>query len=203
VTSTYKIPVHRYVTAGQYDVKLRVYAIEQNGLRPLPVTIPGSLETPSDLNLGPIRILDPDHSRKRENELMVHLGEQIQLLGYDLAERQLTADKPLEVTLYWRAAELPDGDYTVFTQLLGPDGKLWAQRDNQPQNGSFPTSTWPLNDVIVDRYRLKLAEGAPQGSYQLLVGMYNLATGERLPARDARGQRFYNDAVVIEPITFE
>jgi hypothetical protein len=135
--------------------------------------------------------------------LQVNLAQKLQLQDYDLTATSLSAGEPLKVRLYWQALAPLEADYTVFTQLLGPDGRVWAQQDNQPQGGSFPTSTWPVHETITDRYNLALAEGAPQGSYQLLVGMYNLAEGQRLPAMDALGQRLYEDAVVIGPINFE
>ncbi|MCB0196054.1 MAG: hypothetical protein KDJ65_29150, partial [Anaerolineae bacterium] len=56
------------------------------------------------------------------------------------------------------------------------------QWDNPPQAGRYPTAAWREQDTVVDRYILKLNDGAPPGDYRLLVGMYNPASGERLPA---------------------
>ncbi|MCB0226748.1 MAG: hypothetical protein KDI02_23840, partial [Anaerolineae bacterium] len=48
--------------------------------------------------------------------------------------------------------------------------------------GRYPTSAWIEQDRVVDRYQLTLRDGAPSGDYRLLIGMYDPASGERLPA---------------------
>jgi hypothetical protein len=202
VTSVHKIPVHAYIAPGQYTLKLSVYAVAPAGLHFLPALTPEKPEAGPDLVLGQIRIEDPATDGP-DHLLQVNLAQKIRLQGYDLTTASLSPGEPLGVRLYWQALAPLEADYTVFTQLLGPDGRVWAQQDNQPQGGSFPTSVWPVHETIIDRYNLALAEGAPQGSYRLLVGMYNLADGQRLPIMDAQGQRLYQDAVVIGPINFE
>ncbi|MCS7261131.1 MAG: hypothetical protein NZ765_10180, partial [Anaerolineae bacterium] len=121
-----------------------------------------------------------------------------QLLGYDLSPPPhvpLSLGQPLNLTLYWRALRPLEDDYTVFTQLLGPDGRIWGQQDNQPQGGRYPTSRWEIGQTVVDRYVLVLHHNAPRGEYYLLVGMYKLASGERLAATDTDGRRIPEDAV--------
>jgi hypothetical protein len=203
ITSVHKVPVLDYIVPGQYTLKLSVYAVAPDKLDFLPVLSPEKPDAGPDLYLGRVRIEDPATDAGPGHRLQVSLAKKIQLQGYDLTAASLSAGEPLGVRLYWQALTPLEADYTVFTQLLGPDARVWAQQDNQPQGGSFPTSTWPVHKTIIDRYNLALAEDAPQGSYQLLVGMYNLADGQRLPAIDAQGQRLYQDAVVIGPINFE
>ena len=72
-------------------------------------------------------------------------------------------------------------NYTVFVHLIAPDGQLLQQRDQQPQNGFFPTSSWQAKQTIADSYQLDLPFDAPTGGYELRVGMYDGATGQRLP----------------------
>jgi len=69
-------------------------------------------------------------------------------------------------------------DYANETILVGPDGQVWAQQDNQPQADRYPTTFWELRDMVVDRYKLSLREGAPAGQYQLL-GNYSGISGNR------------------------
>jgi hypothetical protein len=87
----------------------------------------------------------------------------------------------ISLALYWHSTASIPVAYTVFTQLVGPDGQVWAQWDNPPQAGRYPTTAWTEQDSVVDRYTLTLHEGAPPGEYRLLVGMYDPATGQRLP----------------------
>ena len=40
----------------------------------------------------------------------------------------------------------------------------------------------------------------PAGRYRLLVGLYDPATGERLPAYSAQGERYPDDAVPLADV---
>ena len=51
----------------------------------------------------------------------------------------------------------------------------------------------------VDEHRLEIAADAPPGDYQLLAGLYQLETGERLPVLGADG-RPMSDAVMLTTI---
>lgn len=203
ITSVYKLPVNSFVAAGQYSIKLSVYDLNEGRFDFLPAVVEGQAEPVTDLNLGQVRILDPDSHSPPDHPLQVTLGDQIQLLGYQLKSTRLRRDEPLQFGLFWQATQPITANYTVFTQLVGPDGQVWAQQDNQPQGGSYPTSAWTSFDTVVDRYALSLNDGAPPGQYQLLVGQYDLGTGQRLPAVDAAGQRLPNDAIVVGLLTLE
>jgi hypothetical protein len=52
--------------------------------------------------------------------------------------------------------------------------------DSQPLEGDYPTSFWDIGEVIEDEYILAINEDAPTGLYRLEVGMYELATRQRL-----------------------
>jgi 4-amino-4-deoxy-L-arabinose transferase-like glycosyltransferase len=144
------------------------------------------------------------------------LGEGIELLGYDITadsrpacklqeagdatpERLTLDDKScvLHLTLYWHVLAPIDIAYTVFTHLLGPDGQIQSQQDNQPQGGGFPTLEWFPGDIIPDEYTLAFPPDAPPGEYALEVGMYRPETMERLAAYDANGQQWPDDAIRV------
>lgn len=87
--------------------------------------------------------------------------------------------------MWWKAAERPTGDYSVFVQLLGPDG-LVAQYDSQPRAGSYPTSWWDQGETVEDRFRLVIPDQARPGAYRLIAGMYDPISSTRLtgPGQD-------------------
>jgi 4-amino-4-deoxy-L-arabinose transferase-like glycosyltransferase len=87
----------------------------------------------------------------------------------------------LDVTLYWRALAAPTASYTVFVHLAGPGDRVVAQHDGPPRDGRYPTIFWDPGEVVRDQHRIALA-GVPPGRYHLLVGLYQAATGARLPA---------------------
>jgi 4-amino-4-deoxy-L-arabinose transferase-like glycosyltransferase len=130
--------------------------------------------------------------------LDVRLGEGIGLLGYNLEPTAVRPGEAVRLTLYWQAQSPMDTAYTVFTHLLDADGQIQAQQDSQPQDGGFPTTDWLPGDIIRDEYTLALPSDAPPGEYTLEVGMYRLETGQRLPAYDADGQRWPEDAIRLD-----
>ncbi len=117
-----------------------------------------------------------------------HLGPQIELVGYDLSQARLEAGKPLDLTLYWRGEDGIKKDYTVFAQLLDRDGKVVDQHDGQPQAGQYPTSLWGKGEIVPDRRQLSVPDGLAPQALRLIVGMYDLQTGQRLPVDAGPGQ---------------
>jgi hypothetical protein len=119
---------------------------------------------------------------------------QLKLIGYDLPATGLAPGEPLSITLYWQAVAESDTNYTVFVQLLNNAGQVVAQQDRQPQAGAAPTTTWLPGEILIDSYTLPVPELAA-GHYQLIAGLYNAATGERLPLIAG------GDFVELQPIT--
>ncbi|MCL6431557.1 MAG: glycosyltransferase family 39 protein [Anaerolineae bacterium] len=123
----------------------------------------------------------------------------IRLRGFDLHRpvrdgiAEARPGEQLVLNLFWEATEAVGQDYTVFTQLVGsahnPDtnGPVWGQHDGEPVGGSYPTGRWKPGQTVVDRHVLKIDPDAPAGEYELHVGMYLLATLERLPVQRADG----------------
>ncbi|MHB1131297.1 MAG: glycosyltransferase family 39 protein [Chloroflexota bacterium] len=92
----------------------------------------------------------------------------------------LRPGQTVSVQAFWRAQTAPAADYTVFAQMLGPDGRVYGQQDSQPLGGTQPTSGWRVGEVTVDNYAFELAPGAPEGPYRLIMGWYEAKTGTRL-----------------------
>jgi hypothetical protein len=111
------------------------------------------------------------------HRLAVRLGDAISLLGYDLAATAATQHR---LTLYWQATGRPAADYTVFIQLWDAERQL-AGFDGRPVHGDYPTDWWEAGEMIVDEHILDLGTQPAEHS-RLLIGMYRLDTGERLPA---------------------
>jgi uncharacterized membrane protein len=131
-----------------------------------------------------------------QEPLVADFGDQIRLLGYDLdCKARLGA---CHLALYWQAQGRPDASYTVFAQAVGPDGKVHAQVDALPQDGGYVTTWWLPGEVVVDSLTLELPPDAPRGvAYRLIVGLYDLDTGARLPV-SGTGADFL-EVAVVEP----
>ena len=113
--------------------------------------------------------------------LDARFGEGIHLRGYALAGERFAPGDVLPVTLFWEAQAPIAEPYKVTVQLLDGVGQLVAQRDTQPGAGLRPTTTWQQGQVLTDRYGVPLPADLAPGRYTLIVGVYHVATGERLP----------------------
>ena len=118
-----------------------------------------------------------------------NFDDKIQLLGYDLPASRLSSGDTLPITLLWRslASDMRES-YTVFVHLIGPDDIIHGQWDKEPgERSKQPTTGWVVGEVVMDPISVPLANDAPSGTYQVLVGLYLAPNGPRLPLRDESG----------------
>jgi len=131
--------------------------------------------------------------------LIARLGESVKFLGYQLSAETVKPGETLHLTLYWQALGEMSTPYTVFTHLLDKDNHIWGQKDSVPGHGTLPTTGWLRGEVIVDGYDIVVKPETPSGEYTLEIGMYEAATGQRLPAVDERGDTL-GDRIILGPI---
>jgi hypothetical protein len=184
-------------------LKLRVSLVDLEG-EPLPVRRPPwSFWARKYLDLTTIRVSEREHSYQLpsiEHAVRANLGDQVEFHGYSLESAQIETGDVLHLTLYWRARQRMAVSYTVFTHLLGADGGVWGQKDNIPVKGTYPTTGWVEDEVITDEYEIFVKAEAPPGEYQIEVGMYDAATGQRLPVFDEDGSPLPGDRILLDQI---
>jgi hypothetical protein len=74
-----------------------------------------------------------------------------------------------------------DVTYKMFVHLVDPEsGELVAQADVVPRNWGYPTHWWEVDEVVSDEIKISLAE-VKQGTYHLMVGVYDPVSLQRLP----------------------
>jgi len=122
-------------------------------------------------------------------------GDQVVLLKHEVE----TTGNDLVVTLWWDAQQVSEEDTTVFLHVYDEAGQLVAQGDGYPLQGLFPAQRWQPGDVVRDVRYLTLPEGAEDQPYTIVVGWYNTATGQRLPAFDQQEQPATDDAIQLYP----
>jgi hypothetical protein len=128
-----------------------------------------------------------------------NLANRIDLIGYDLDETEARPREVIHITLYWQARETMDRDYTVFTHIIDGEDYIWAQDDDQPLNGNYPTSFWDPGEMVQDQYEMTLPAEIPMGEYEIEVGVYLASTGERLPVLDDAGE-MQDNRVLLETV---
>jgi hypothetical protein len=132
-----------------------------------------------DVPYGPV---DP---AEIDSPLAAQFGDLLRLQGVNIS----LEDARLQLTLYWQSLERTEQVYVGFVHLLGEfnpatQGPLWGQDDHPPALGQISPSNWALNRVYRDPYRLDLS-GLPAGDYQVMVGLYDSMTHERLALANA------------------
>lgn len=122
--------------------------------------------------------------------LDVAFGGFIRLIGYDLSSERVRAGDTLTITPYWQAIAPPNARYHVFFHLVSmTDETPLAQADGTPSSyRNRPTETWRATDEvhIGQSFTLVLPAELPEDTYRLLVGLYALEDGVRLPLADGR-----------------
>jgi hypothetical protein len=137
--------------------------------------------------------------------LDVRFDDGISFAGYDLAcaPKDIVAKDAsfgpatCDLTLYWTVTRPPRTDYQVFVQLWA-SGKQVAGFDGPPVQGNYPISRWDVGEVISDIHKLELPPDLPPGDFRLLVGLYQLNTGERLAAHNPDGTPLSDFAIEIQ-----
>jgi Dolichyl-phosphate-mannose-protein mannosyltransferase len=134
-------------------------------------------------------------------DVNLRAGDDIALVRYALVSRLLSRGDDFRVAAHWRALAQPKSNYTVFVHLLDATGTLRAQKDSPPLNNARPTSVWDAGEWLEDWYTLAVPDDAASGQYMLEIGLYDSATGTRLPLRDPAGNRLADDRLLIEGLS--
>jgi hypothetical protein len=118
-----------------------------------------------------------------QHEVLVTFGDTIRLIGYDSGSKVIPAGEAFSLRLYWNAFETPDANLSLFIHLVDSSGQLISQVDANPGMPGRLTPTWTdPNETLIDPPRLLRIPGdVPAGDYQVRVGLYDFATGQRLP----------------------
>jgi 4-amino-4-deoxy-L-arabinose transferase-like glycosyltransferase len=184
ITDRFGVPIDPAAPNGVYTIDIGLYRKTENGAVSLPLVVAGQVSEQKSIRLGPIKVGGPPPEiTTLEPELKVSINQsfdrQIILLGYQMAQSK----RELKTILYWQAEGTPTADYTTFVHLRDNANQNAAQKDQPPAQGQYPTSLWDAGEIIVDEVTLSLAE-VPPGEYTLVVGLYDFATGARLPLVD-------------------
>lgn len=141
-----------------------------------------------------VRVLpaEPARAGSMEHKSDVTFAGGTTLAGYDLAR----TDAGLDLTLYWRAGTAPETDPQVFVHVVDASGALVAQQDGAANGGLYPVADWSPGELVEDMRRIALPEGAEPAA--VLVGLYDLGTGQRLPAQDGSGDTLPDNAARLE-----
>jgi 4-amino-4-deoxy-L-arabinose transferase-like glycosyltransferase len=169
--------------AGRYDLRLSL--AHPSDARPVNLLEPAGQG--SELTLGQIDVQAPAISPPLSALPMEHsrettLGDAARLLGYSATPGPLLPGNDLTVNLFWQAlAGAANTDLSAFVQLLDRQGQVAAGWEGPPVPWR-PTGDWQTDELLRSQHTLRLPAVLPAGRYTLVAGLFDPATGERLPA---------------------
>lgn len=183
LTERYGLLLDAGLPPGTYQLWL---SLRRPDTTPLPVLSPSSREIPTEALLGQIEVARPTYpvppaAVPAQNHLQADLGESVRLIAYDLPPAPWMPGDTVPVTLYWQCRAAPGEELVTFVQLLDRAGRLSAAAEMPPTAGFFPTARWQAGDIIRDQQELTLPAALPDGTYQLIAGLFRASDRSRLP----------------------
>jgi hypothetical protein len=113
---------------------------------------------------------------------LAQFAEGINLVG---ATQPVVVRDRLHLTLFWHGRQPIAKAYTVFLHLVDANGQMVGQWDQTPSAGVSPTTSWQPAQIVVDDYQIPFQLIGATAPYQLLLGLYDPTTGDRLPLQAA------------------
>jgi hypothetical protein len=209
VRDEYLVPVDSSAPPGVYRLDLGLYVEVAGQSWHLPLVQNGTALDANSVTIVPIKVGGPPPGITVENPSpaypgSINLAGLVTFLGYDMS----LDGEVLELTLYWRVdAPLP-ADYTTFVHIrdstggiTGKPGTIVAQMDRPPADGAYPTSLWDAGEVIQDAVQILIPPQTPPGDYEVVIGLYDAATGQRLPVLDDQGRPIGDHIPLEQEIT--
>lgn len=113
----------------------------------------------------------PGQALPAQVQRVYSIGDNVQLLGYDLNADEFKPDDRLVFKAYWYALERPTVDYSSFLILSAGEAQQLLAHKLHP--GGLPSSeAWGPDGYLVDRYDLQLPAELSAGDYELTIGLY-------------------------------
>jgi hypothetical protein len=191
----YRVSVASWApTPEQYDLLIGFY--DQTPNKALAAYNPDQVQI-SPPSVAEVAIVPENPGEiKPEHATQYQLGGHVELIGYERSPN-IQSQQPFTVTLYWKAETTLGEDYKVFVHLRDNKGEVITQHDAKPRNGRYPTSIWHAGDIVPDPHALKIPEIDVEHDLQVIVGMYESESLERLPVIDDQGKRIVEDTIPL------
>ncbi|MEZ4767835.1 MAG: hypothetical protein R2844_05345 [Caldilineales bacterium] len=141
------------------------------------------------LLIGQVRVTDRPHldAQAAGASTIASFDELADLAAFQLEPAAPRPGDTLNLTLFWHPLAETSQSYSVFVHLVDKEGRIVAQHDGVPADGVLPTSIWVRGEVILDPHALSLPADLPAGQYELRAGLYDPASGQRLPISGSPG----------------
>ena len=182
---------------GLYDLVLVVYD-PQTG-QPLNAALPSG-DAGSQAVLGRVEVTRPAPSPAAQ-PAQADFGA-LRLVQANSPADAISPGDALPIDLLWQAApDFVPEPLVIVAQLLDEAGQVAASLEVEPLDGRYPTTQWQPGELVRDRHTLATPASIKPGVYQLVVGLYRAADGQRLATRDGPMGLARSDVAVVRTIT--
>lgn len=163
-------------------------------------------EDVTGVDIATVKVIPNDWPAR--GEPVARLGEAIELAAVELDRTTAAPGDSVSVRLQWQVAAPPGpADLHVFVHLGDPTQPPVAQADGPVMAGAhgfseYPPRLWAAGETFGETVRLVLPPDLPPGQYPVNLGVYDFATGSRLPVF-INGERTPNDTIPLGVLTVE
>ncbi|HEX4355493.1 MAG TPA: hypothetical protein VHZ95_21355, partial [Polyangiales bacterium] len=124
-----------------------------------------------------------------QHALDVRFEDKIRLLGYDLSDPNVQADKPFKVTWYWSVqSPLPTG-FQVFTHLSDGTKNRMNLDSHRALRRVYPEARWSAGDYLKDEHEVTIPRDWNSDSAVFYLGFYEGSTRLRIVQGVDDGER--------------
>ena len=144
---------------------------------------------------GPLQVIEAGQVLKAAPDiapLAKFGGDNLRLLSAKAARTGIT----LNLELVWQTQQSSTAE--IFVHGLDCTGNMLGQADGAPLARMFPLWLWRAGEAVRDVRQIQLANAPDNGCTQIAVGLFDSASGVRLPAADAAGLALADDRYVIK-----
>jgi hypothetical protein len=119
-------------------------------------------------------------------EPRTELGGLVSLDRWQIGSRTPAGDQPgsIQVSLRWRPLKPVQEPLHTFVQAWDARGKVLAQWSGVPSAGFAPAPSWQPDQPVKEQIALMLPPDWAPGPIDVVVGMYDSESGERLRTPD-------------------
>jgi len=125
-------------------------------------------------------------------------GERMRFVGYDVSASSFQPGGQMHIRYYWQALAAMKTNYTIFVHItrqgesaaslavnrllrrIGIGQARMFQQDHAPFHGGYPTRQWLKGEWLREDYTVTIPPSLAPGQYDIWLGLYNPATGQRL-----------------------
>ncbi len=138
-------------------------------------------EDTDGVNVGAVKVVPATWPDGVETPLAM-MGDSVALASAVLTAETAVPGANVAVDLDWQVyAALGDQLLHAFVHLGDPTQAPLAQSDGPAMGGQYPSFLWEAGERFGETVTLMIPPDLPPGRYPVNVGLYDFATGQRLP----------------------